>query len=75
MSVELRITAAFIIGMIIGAVALTCFAIVMTEDKICKGEKPKPVVCRSCRNFDTCEDKPLPPGMQCLGWEPKEEQP
>lgn len=40
-SVELRITAAFIIGMIIGAVALTCFAIIMAEDKIRKGEKPK----------------------------------
>ena len=41
MSVELRITAAFIIGMIIGAVALICFAIVMAEDKIRTGEKPK----------------------------------
>ena len=41
MSVELRITAAFVIGMIIGAVALTCFAIIMSEDRIRKGEKPK----------------------------------
>ena len=41
MSVELRITAAFIIGMIIGAVALTCFAIIMAEDQIRKGKKPK----------------------------------
>lgn len=41
MSVELRITAAFVIGMIIGAVALTCFAIIMAEDKIRKGEKKK----------------------------------
>ena len=41
MSVELRITAAFVIGMIIGAVALTCFAIIMAEDRIRKGEKKK----------------------------------
>lgn len=41
MSVELRITAAFIIGMVIGAVALTCFAIIMAEDKIRKGAKKK----------------------------------
>lgn len=28
------------------------------------------VVCDLCENADQCKDKPLPPGMQCLGWEP-----
>lgn len=28
------------------------------------------VVCDLCENADQCKDKPLPPGVQCLGWEP-----